>query len=53
MTFELGVRDVSTWSVASASWAVFPGVFGLFVGPSSRSVLLSGTFVVSSPECVQ
>lgn len=42
----LGVDDVSIWNVGSHDWQVVKGTFGVFVGSSSRTILLTGSINV-------
>eukprot|EP00937_MAST-01D_sp_MAST-1D-sp2_P003286 g3286.t1 len=48
ITLPLDDRALSVWDAMQHRWAVQPGVFGCFVGESSRDVRLSGSFEVAS-----
>ena len=39
-TFELGAGDLSVWSAEKHEWSPVSGKFGVFVGASSRDILL-------------
>jgi len=47
-TVRLPIRvdDVSVWNVGIHGWEVVKGTFGVFVGSSSRRILLTGSIVV-------
>lgn len=45
--FELTRRDLSVWDVVAQRWKLQSGNYSVFVGPSSRSLPLSGSLVVS------
>jgi len=42
----IAVDDVSIWNVGIHDWQVVRGTFGVFVGNSSRNILLRGNIVV-------
>jgi beta-glucosidase len=46
-TFELGAGDLSVWDAATHEWSPVAGEFGVFVGASSRNILLKGSLTHS------
>jgi len=46
-TFQLGAGDLSVWDVETHVWSPVAGEFGVFVGASSRDILLKGSLTHS------
>jgi beta-glucosidase len=44
VTFDIRRKDLSYWDVGSQAWKVPSGTFNVYVGASSRSIRLTGTF---------
>lgn len=44
--FELTRRDLSVWDVVAQKWKLQSGNYSVFVGPSSRSLPLSGYLII-------
>jgi beta-glucosidase len=47
LSFRYTAADVSNWDVASRSWKVTPGTYGVLVGSSSQDIRLRGTLAVT------
>ena len=46
VTFTISDSDVSGWDIASASWKIVPGVYGISIGSSSADIRLTATITV-------
>lgn len=46
VSFNLTRRDLSVWDVVAQKWLLQPGDYGVFVGASSRNLLLNGTLTI-------
>lgn len=46
VAFELTRRDLSAWDVASQSWVLQPGSYGVYVGSSSRDIRWEGVYEI-------
>jgi beta-glucosidase len=44
VTFDIRRKDLSYWDVGSQAWKMPSGIFNVYVGASSRSIRLTGTF---------
>ena len=51
VTFGLDDRSFADWSTATHAWVVRPGCYPVYVGRSSRNLLLRGTVVVGGARC--
>jgi beta-glucosidase len=49
VSFTLGARDLSFWSVLDGGWVLEPGEFEIAVGASSRDLRLCRTVTVDAP----
>jgi beta-glucosidase len=53
VSFALDQRSFSYWDVASSSWQVAPGCYGVQVGASSRNLPLQGLIARGGAACDQ
>jgi beta-glucosidase len=51
VSFVLDDRSFAAWSTTSHTWVVRPGCYRVYVGRSSRDLLLHGTVAVGGARC--
>jgi beta-glucosidase len=53
LTFRLQDRAFAAWSTGTHAWVMRPGCYRVFVGRSSRALLLRGTVAVGGARCAR
>lgn len=46
VSFPLTRRDLSVWDTVAQKWSLLSGVYGIYVGTSSRDLALEETFTI-------
>lgn len=48
--FELTTRDLSYWDVEDQTWVIYPGIYKIYIGSSSRKFDLLGEIDISASQ---
>ncbi len=48
VTMKLDTNSLAAWDMESHAWKVYPGIYSIMVGSSSRDIRLRGSFAVPS-----